>query len=122
MGRYLELAKKALPPKAENSGGTQLRADAVPRDVGDEPYAERVRSTLKALCPPDYPAGMVEWLERARPDLYEDLTSRIPAKIDRLWDAHAPLDEFQAALDRMAAAHREACQLYREHLAKEGNP
>ena len=89
-----------------------LATPATPLD----PYAERARAALREINSRDYPAGMILWLETAYPQLYEELTSRIPDEIHVCWAAHDPLAEFDAILARLVETHRLACQLYREHL------
>src|SRR5437870_5607082 len=102
----------------ENEVLTRPIAPESPHDVGDSPYKEHVQATLRAMCSPDYPGGMVEWLDRAHPDLYHyvELSSRLPSQIDRLWDAHAPLERFKEVLGQLLALHRQCCGLYRKHL------
>jgi hypothetical protein len=78
-----------------------------------DPYAERMRAALRQIDQPGYPSGMVPWLRTARPDLYAELTSYWPDEIQRLWSEHAPLDEFEIALERLVCLHRHCCNLYR---------
>jgi hypothetical protein len=83
---------------------TPVSAQVEPdRDV----YAERAQAVLRQINSHDYPAGMVPWLDIARPDLYKVLTSQIPDEISRLWNSHAPLEEFERVLDRLASTHQE---------------
>jgi hypothetical protein len=77
-----------------------------------------MEGALSKINRPDYPAGMILWLEQAAPGLYAELTSGIPNEIDQIWNEHESLDEFEAALDRLVAAHREAGRLYREDQAR----
>jgi len=90
---------------------------ATPMDPKPDPYGARVRAAFSNINCPDYPEGMVAWLDGAHPDLHEELISRIPRKIDQLWNKSAPLEQFQAVLDRWVVIHREGCQLYREERA-----
>ena len=99
MGRCLDLAKHAMP--------------ASPQVVRCDPYAERLRTTLQAICGLEYPAGMIPWLRSALPDAHIDLTSRLVNEIDRLGSALASLPEFDQALAVWLKAHRTACELYR---------
>jgi hypothetical protein len=108
MGRYLELAKKTL--------GVLAQSDTVPRKSKPDLYGARVRAALSKFNSPDYPAGMVAWLDGAHPELHEKLISLIPNEVERLWNESAPLGQFQAALDRWVAIHREGCRLYRVAL------
>ncbi len=45
-------------------------------------------------------------------DRYHRVTSELPAAWGCLWDEAAPLDDFQAALDRWVAAHEELISLF----------
>ena len=89
-------------------GTTQPRFDATDAD-----YHDRVEAALVAVCPRDYPAGTILWLEEAEPLLYDELTRSIPDLIDRLWSAHAPLRDFQRVIDGWLAAHMRACSLFK---------
>src|SRR3989442_273110 len=93
------------------------RRERIERE-SDADYHARVEAALQATCRADYPAGMVGWLENGDPALYEDLTIRLPDLIHRLWEAHAPLDEFQHIVDAWLAAHERACVLYRAELLR----
>jgi len=104
MGRYLKLAKNTLLRQSHRT-----RIEPKP-----DLYAARMRRALTEINSPDYPAGMILWLDKAHPQLYTELTSRIPREIDGLWNESAPVGEFQAVLDRLVDVHRECCRLYRE--------
>ena len=85
-----------------------------------DPFRQRVQAALAQISRPDYPDGMIAWLETGCSDLYRKLTNLsegYPAQIDRLWAEQAPLDKFQVALDRWLEAHQQVCNLYRSHLA-----
>jgi hypothetical protein len=77
-----------------------------------DPYADRMDAMLRQIALPTYPEGMILWLETAHPDLYEELTSRLPDEISRLWNTGAPLEEFEGVLGRLVGTHREGCRLY----------
>lgn len=83
-----------------------------------DPYAERMRATLKQINRRDYPAGMVLWLEKADPHLYRELTEYLPEDIHRLWEAHVPLEEFEYTLERLVATHQRAVALYCESTGR----
>jgi hypothetical protein len=98
--------------------------DSQPHKAPVEPnpdrYAALMQAALATINRAGCPEGMVVWLDRAHPRLYLELTSRITDEIDRLWNEFAPLDQFQAALDRLVGLHRECCRLYREEQADIG--
>ena len=111
MGRYQKQIRSMglVPPEQD---GLRL--------LGTSPYAQRMQAALTQISRPDYPDGMIAWLETGCSDLYRKLTNLsegYPAQIDRLWREQAPLDKFQGALDRWLEAHQQVCNLYRSHLA-----
>jgi hypothetical protein len=82
-----------------------------------KPYAEHMQAALRKINSPAYPAGMILWLEKAAPELYADLTERLPDEIHRLWEAFAPLGQFDETLVRLVSQHRRASVLFRAYLA-----
>jgi hypothetical protein len=72
-----------------------------------------MRAALLDINLPEYPAGMIRWLERVHEDLYAELTSHLPDEIHRLWADRAPLEQFEAVLARLISLHRECCNLCR---------
>lgn len=136
MGSYLKLARRLLGKDREafREGRAALRAeratsplDATPgrRQLFDR-YVCRAKTILLEVCEHDYPDGMIPWLEQADPRLYSELTSRLPRKIERLWEDLgpalwedlAPFDEFERALQQFLHTHREACAIYHRHLSE----
>jgi hypothetical protein len=102
----------------EFSAATKPNATmATPLESKPDPYGARVRVVFLKINSPDYPQGMIAWLDKVHPNLYEDLISGIPNEIERLWNESVPLEQFQAVLDRWVALHREGCRLYREDQA-----
>ena len=83
-----------------------------------DPYAERLRAAIRQINVPGYPAGMVPWLDTVRPDLYAELTARLPDEIQRLWSERAPLEQFESVLARLVTLHRRCCELYRTELSR----
>ena len=56
--------------------------------------------------------GAMQWAAKHHPDRYHHVTSELSAEWERMWDEGAPLDEFQAALDRWVQAHEELIGLF----------
>jgi hypothetical protein len=75
-------------------------------------------AAMRQVNPPDYPAGMLLWLDTAHPGLYTELTSSLPDEIQRLWCEHLPLEQFETALARLISLHRHCCDIYRAALAE----
>ena len=112
--------KVQIPPFQQDSS-SKNSSDSLPcknlatlatRPAAD--YHARVEAALQAVCRPDYQVGLIPWLQKGNGTLYEDLTSRLPDLIHRLWEAHAPVEEFQRVVDEWLTTHRRACELYGE--------
>jgi len=58
---------------------------------------------------------MIVWLGGTHTDLYKKLTGYLPDKIQRLWEARAPLSDFEAACTELVECHRSAVELFRRH-------
>ena len=82
---------------------------------GHDYYEWRTKIALQQLCRPDYPAGMIPWLAAFSPALYDELTSRLPDRIQRLWDSRAPFAVFDEACYELVECHRSAVELFRKH-------
>src|SRR2546425_11808618 len=67
------------------------RRERIARE-SDAGYHARVEAALNAVCVPSYPPGMIQWLGKGEPSLYDDLTRRLPHLLHALWTAHAPPD------------------------------
>lgn len=115
------LDRPSLPQKTGESGdaGDEM-ATAKPTTEGPAgqhgPSAEALDRFMRELNRPDYPQGMIPWLAGANPWLYAELTERLPENIKRLWEAHAPLEQFEKVLADLVDAHRRACAIYKAHL------
>ncbi len=75
-------------------------------------YWCQVMAAWNQIAAHAYLPGAMRWAEKYHPDRYHRVTSELPAEWERLWDANAPLDEFQVALDRWVAAHEELIGLF----------
>jgi hypothetical protein len=117
MGRYLEIAKRALELTEQNH--EVVLSDPTPLQLPvEDPYADRMRAVLCHLNPPDCGTRMVPWLGTARLDLYAELTTNLPDEIRQLWSDRAPLEQFEEALVRLVALYRRCCELYRIAIAE----
>jgi hypothetical protein len=72
-------------------------------------YAGIFRAAIQDL---HTPAGMFVWLRESCPSLYRDLTTRLPDRIQSLWEQGAPIESFEAAVGRLAESHRAARGFY----------
>jgi hypothetical protein len=112
VARYLEIARRIAAEQRSLQVEERSATSRVELPVGD-PYAERMRMALLRINRPDYPAGMIRWLDTNHPDLYAELSSRLPDEIHRLWTERAPLEDFEAVLTRLVSRHEECCNLCR---------
>jgi hypothetical protein len=119
MGRYLDLARRALESSPE---ALSYEINEITKKGVIDPYQEHARASLARICRPDYPAGLIPWLGEKHPPLYEELTARLPDEIHRLWVERASLEQFDRILGLWLEAHRTACELYcRSHIdSREG--
>ena len=115
MGRYIKLAEAA----GGRESGPATAADPSAGQCGfraTDPYRAIAREALQSICL-SYPAGMLEWLEHARPELYRVLTAQMPGEIEELWDSSAPISAFQYRLDQYLKVFRLACLLFQTNQA-----
>jgi len=75
-------------------------------------YRERAERLLRELCR-DYEPGVITWLEANAPLIYEALTATLPNRISELWNQHAALKIFDAALAELLETHRRAVAMCR---------
>jgi hypothetical protein len=85
-----DLPSKPTEPPPPDSAYTELVGQAMQRIVG--------------ICPP----GALKWAREAHPALAERIDVEIFSRLNDLWGNHAPLSEFQGALDDLVQAH---CQI-----------
>jgi hypothetical protein len=110
------LALNVLARTQSVPSGTRLSPSTAQHtsvERADAAYHASVEAALDTICHPEYPSGMILWLETVDPGLYDRLTCALPDLISRLWKAHAPLDEFQRVVDEWLATHRRACSLFK---------
>src|SRR6516165_5559176 len=114
-GRKKKVSQELSPasPASPNSGEAGDAGAALGRKGLDsqpekalleDVYAIRVQGSLRAMCA-DYEPGTIVWLERNEPLLYDLLTRDLPDQISELWNAHAPLEKFDAAITDLLKAH-----------------
>ena len=96
------------------------RMNRVNENCGPDAYAERLRAAFVEISQPDYREGMISWLDRTVPQLYVELTDRLPNEIDRIWSAHGLLTEFEEVIERFTRTHRQAHELYLKHFESIG--
>lgn len=77
-----------------------------------DPYWCRLMAAWRQIADHKYLPGAMQWAEKHHPNLHRRITRELPGEWERLWDANASLDVFQAALDRWVAAHEELIGLF----------
>ena len=84
-----------------------------------DPYADRMKGALRAINAPSYRAGMISWLGETQPNLYLELTSKLPDEIQRIWSERAPIEHFESVLARLVSLHQQCCEQYRAYCSPE---
>lgn len=110
MGRYLQIAKEVV--NKGRVGTKRPGSGPLSVDYQKDPYLNMLQTALRAVCQLPYPPGMLLWLEQAHPSKYLSLTVEVPNRIEELWRAHAPLQQFHDVLDRWVETFREADALF----------
>jgi hypothetical protein len=64
------------------------------------------------VCPP----GALRWAREAHPTLTDKIDVELFAQLNDLWNGHAPLPEFQIALDELVLLHRDVGKLFANEL------
>lgn len=77
-------------------------------------HGQLADKALRRICSRPFLPGAIRSLKRTNPALHRALTLIIPKQIDQLWDAKAPLGQFQAALDFWTDCHADAIDRYVE--------
>ena len=100
MPSYLEIARQAL-----------LQADLRERPAPDTAYSTlacQATQRIAEVCP----AGALKWAREVHPALTDKIDVALIARLNHLWSIHAPLPEFQAALDELVRLHSEVGRLF----------
>ena len=77
-----------------------------------DPYWRKVMVAWQHITVHKYLPGAMQSAAKHHPDRYHHVTNELPAEWVKLWDEGAPLDAFQAALDRWVYAHEELIRLF----------
>lgn len=110
-----EVVKKALEALARINA---LRRGLLPAYSFDfkarhrDAHWHKAMRARRQIASHKYIPGAMQWAQKHHPKLYQRVTSELPAEWERLWDEGAPLDDFQAALDRWVSAHEELIGLF----------
>lgn len=83
--------------------------DGKPRDY----YGWRAHTALDVMCATPAPAGVIVWLSDYAPYLYHRLTSVLPDKISRAWDAQIAHEAFNALCWDLVETYQLAVDLHR---------
>ncbi len=75
-------------------------------------YWIRAMAAWRQIAAHEHLPGAMQWAQKHHPDLHRRVTSELPGAWEQLWDAAAPLDDFQAALDAWVGAHEELIGLF----------
>jgi len=84
-----------------------------------DPYQVAADAALETLCRMNLPAGLiVPWMERERPELHRKQAALFDLAA-RLWQEHAPLDQFESVLNEWLSCFRLAESFFRERDSKQ---
>jgi hypothetical protein len=91
-------------------------SSANPKLLGGEkdPYRRAAQAALARMLEHPYPPFALLWASVWHPQAYDYVVSNGPDLIHDLWTKHAPLADFQCALDSVVKTHRQLC----EHFIK----
>jgi hypothetical protein len=96
MRSYLEIARQAL------------RQVKVPDDAAYSELTCRAMRRIAEVCPP----GALTWAREVHPALAKKIDAELLTRLNELWGNHAPLPEFQAALDDLVRVHSDIGRLF----------
>ncbi len=83
-------------------------------------YWRRATEALGRISRLKHLGQAIQCLERSDPTAHHHLMVVLPDHLDALWASHAPLGQFQEALDRWVDAHRSAVQRFIASRTEEG--
>jgi hypothetical protein len=106
------------PPKASPSSPSSPWADSgSPRKQlrfwarhGDA-YGWRAHVAIDAICSVPAPDGLILWLRKHAPCLYQSLTENLPNRISYAWDAQDSYDAFDALCFELVDTYTRAVEL-----------
>jgi len=97
MSGYLEIARQALR-RADYHCSTYSA------------LVSRAMQRIDSVCPP----GALRWARQTCPALTDRIDVDLFNRLNYLWNAYAPVADFEAALQELVRAHAEVGRLYRE--------
>src|SRR5262245_53803078 len=97
MRSYLEIARRAL----DGYGADTSNGEAT--DTAYVDLASEAMQRIAEVCPP----GALKWAREVHPTVADKIDVELMTRLNELWRNHAPLDEFQTALDELERAHWE---------------
>jgi hypothetical protein len=74
-------------------------------------YSELTQDAFRRIaevCPP----GALRWAREAHPALTDHIDVELFQRLNDLWNNHAPLEEFEAALSELVEVHRRVGSLF----------
>ena len=75
-------------------------------------YWRKAMRAWRQIAAHEHLPGAMQWAQKHHPDLHRRATRELSGAWEQLWDAAAPLDDFQAALDAWVGAHEELIGLF----------
>ena len=89
------------------------RRRLIPLVCGHGEYCQKLNRAKARIAEHPHYDGLVPWLKRDHSSLYCSFYVDIPRRIDELWKAGAPIEEFQALLDGWVDVHKQGVDSYK---------
>ena len=89
--------------------------EPLPPDSSYSELACQAMQKITKVCPP----GALKWARAAHPTLTNKIDVELVPQLSDLWNNHAPLADFEAALAGLVSVHEEAGRLFREQVASD---
>ena len=105
-----ESAKDKAGPLLEELRGQRQRLIPLVCDHGE--YCRRLNRAKARITELPHYDGLVPWLKRDHSSLYCSFYVDTPRRIDALWKANVPIEEFKATLENWINTYRKATDLY----------
>lgn len=112
------IVERAVQALAALNGRRRHHADslAIPgRPAPDAAYSDlacHAMQRIAEVCP----SGALKWAREAHPALTDKIDVELLARLDGLWNSHAPIPDFESALQELVSVHAEVGKLFKEHV------
>ena len=106
-----EFTKEKAAPLLE--GLRKQRQELIPLVCDHDEYCRRLNRAKARIAEHSHYDGLAAWLKRNNASLYAAFFVDGPRRIDALWKANSPIEEFKTTLENWINTHRKATDLYK---------